>query len=243
MAQRALLGLMVVCVGLTQAQELISARAGVVAYVEGEARVDGNAVRVPQQLQDGQTLSTSAARAEVLLMPGVFLRMDEGAVFRMDDTRLASAQLTMQEGSAFLEVQEIAPGARLRVRFGEAVAEFKNPGVYLLDAGLDTLRVYNGQVIVWRAGAKTGVKRGKIAQLRTGLSSGFNAKELASLASWAARRTWQSWSSERTQHSIAELHAAFQSIEAQQEHEEEQIRQELAKDPPAPPDPIPGDDQ
>ena len=73
------------------AQKVVSARAGLITYLQGPAFVDGKPVvlktaRFPQ-MRDGETLSTGRGRAELLLAPGVVLRLAENSQVRMDDTQ------------------------------------------------------------------------------------------------------------------------------------------------------------
>src|ERR1700730_84427 len=93
------IGLLLFC-AITQlsphlaAQKVVSARAGLISYLQGPAFVDGKRVvlktaRFPQ-MSNGETLSTGiVGRAELLLAPGVILRLPENSAVRMEDTSLA----------------------------------------------------------------------------------------------------------------------------------------------------------
>jgi hypothetical protein len=114
MAFRGRLGLLLFCASsglLTQlqnisAQKVVSARAGLISYVQGPAFVDGKRVfprltRFPQ-MRNGETLSTGRGRTELLLAPGAFLRISENAQVRMDDTLLSETRVTLLRGDALI---------------------------------------------------------------------------------------------------------------------------------------------
>jgi hypothetical protein len=68
---------------IVNAQVAISARSGLVHYAEGDVLLEGNPVD-PQpghfpEIGVGQTLTAEQGRAEVLLTPGVFLRLAENS--------------------------------------------------------------------------------------------------------------------------------------------------------------------
>ena len=74
------------------AQSVISARSGLIHYVEGQVYLGDQPVETkfgsfPEVKENGQ-LRTEDGRAEVLLTPGVFLRLGENSSFRMVTNRL-----------------------------------------------------------------------------------------------------------------------------------------------------------
>ena len=74
------------------AQSVTSARSGLLHYFEGDvsidsAQVESKAGRFPE-IKEQSILCTAQGRAEVLLTPGVFLRVGENTAIRMLDKRL-----------------------------------------------------------------------------------------------------------------------------------------------------------
>ena len=72
-------------------------------YIEGHAYVDGQEVQSQElrhlNLQAGQTLRTDEdSRAEVLLTPGVFLRMGYDSEIRMVTPSLTNTQVAVTQG-------------------------------------------------------------------------------------------------------------------------------------------------
>src|SRR5579864_3677316 len=118
------------------AQKVVSARAGLITYLQGPAFVDGQRVflksaRFPQ-MRNGETLSTGRGRAELLLAPGVVLRLSEYSQLRMDDTQLAGTRVTLQRGDALIEIVQLPEGNRIQVGLAETTTELSRPGLYRL---------------------------------------------------------------------------------------------------------------
>ena len=200
------LGLLLFCVGSSIfAQKVVSARAGLITYLQGSAFVDGKPVvlktaRFPQ-MRDGETLSTGRGRAELLLAPGVILRLAENSQVRMDDTQLADTRITLQRGEALIEVVQLAEGNRVQVALAETTTELTRSGLYRFgiaqnatqnSTAQNTLRVYGGEALV-RSGLKTAdAKRGMAVSLDADLAvSRFDRKQTDSLHAWAARRSFE----------------------------------------------------
>ena len=81
------------------AQPVISAKSGLVAYVQGEVflgdqPVESSLTSFPE-VKEKMVLRTAEGRAEVLLSPGVFLRMGENSSFRMIANRLIDTRLEL----------------------------------------------------------------------------------------------------------------------------------------------------
>jgi hypothetical protein len=70
---------------------------------------DRKSTKLPT-LKDGQLLRTNNGRAEILLGPGVFVRLGPHAALRMVNSRLEDTQIEIEQGAALVEVVEIANG-------------------------------------------------------------------------------------------------------------------------------------
>ena len=187
-------------VGDLAAQKVVSARAGLIAYVQGPVFVDGKRVVLKtarfEQMENGQTLSTERGRAELLLAPNAPLRLSEYSQLRIDDSRLADTRVTLQRGDALIEIVQLPEGDRIQVGLAETVTELTRPGLYRFGmarnaTAQNTLRVYGGEALV-RSGTKmTPVKRGMTVDLDPGLAvMKFDRKLTDSLHAWAARRSF-----------------------------------------------------
>src|SRR5207302_6844894 len=89
------------------AQSVISAHSGLIHYVEGRVLLDGKPVEVKisafPEIKENMEFRTEDGRAEVLLNPGVFLRMGENSSIRMLSTKLSDSQIEFLSGSAVIE--------------------------------------------------------------------------------------------------------------------------------------------
>ena len=184
------------------AQYVVSAQAGTIHYIRGQVSVDGQPVpRTPLKfpmLQQGQVLRTGNGRAEVLLGPGVFLRLGEHGALRMLDTRLENAQVEVQEGTALVEVVEIPKGSEVHVVVGPSRTGFKGIGLHRFEAGSHELRVYGGHAEVFAADQTVEAGRGKVVHLGDTLSvSRFDPRRKDALHQWAARRSYLLYNSNR----------------------------------------------
>src|SRR3981081_3809939 len=89
------------------AQSVISAHSGLVHYVEGQVLLDGKPVEVKitafPEIKEGKELRTEDGRAEILLNPGVFLRMGENSAIRMVSNKLSDSRVEFLSGSMIIE--------------------------------------------------------------------------------------------------------------------------------------------
>jgi len=148
-------GYALLCVSLAGgawAQSVISAHSGVVHYIEGDVAIDGSEVH-PRfaefpDLKNGQVLATEEGRAEILLTPGVFLRLAENSSVRMISNSLSGTHLQVISGTALIEAGELLPGNAIAFDCAGARIALPKKGLYAMDANAAKLRVYDGQALV-----------------------------------------------------------------------------------------------
>src|SRR5580658_9605870 len=101
----------VLVAGSACAQYVISSHSGVVQYVEGRAFLADKPVEPKfgqfPDIKENQEFRTEDGRAEILLIPGVFLRLGENSAIRMLSTRLVDTRVEVLSGSAIVESNEI----------------------------------------------------------------------------------------------------------------------------------------
>jgi uncharacterized membrane protein YgcG len=136
-----------------------SAIPGTVNYVEGQAALDGHAVlprnnnnqgRLPV-LGEGQTLSTADGRVEILLTPGIFLRVDHNSTVKMISPDLTRTEVALDRGRAELEVDALYKQNDLRIDDGSTQAKILKNGLYEFDANgsaAPDVRVFDGRLAV-----------------------------------------------------------------------------------------------
>jgi hypothetical protein len=181
-------------------QYVVSARAGTIHYIRGQVSVDGQPVRKTPgkfpMLDQGQVLRTGNGRAEILLGPGVFLRLGENGALRMLDTRLESAQVEVQQGTALVEVVDMPTGSDVHVVVGSTRTGFKGIGLHRFEAGSNELRIFGGIAEVVAAGHTVEAGRGKVVHLADTLAvSRFDPRRKDALHQWAARRSFSLFTS------------------------------------------------
>ena len=156
LGRRSALGLLVVTISgwPSFAQVVISARSGLIYYVEGEVFLDGRPVSSPsgtyQELKESSEVRTGNGRAELLLNPGVFLRLGENSAVRVLSNRVTETRLEFLSGAALVEPSGIISdkanyASSVRVAYGNTTVHFRLNGVYRFDAESASLRVYEGE--------------------------------------------------------------------------------------------------
>jgi hypothetical protein len=134
-------------------QSVVSVRAGVVHYFEGSVSIDGQPLEAKfgrfYDIKQGSELSTDRGRAEVLLTPGVFLRVDENSSIRMLANRLTDTRVEFIGGSASLDSVNAAPGATpVAILYKGYEARFKKQGLYRFNSAPAELCVERGEAEV-----------------------------------------------------------------------------------------------
>ncbi|HZS51126.1 MAG TPA: hypothetical protein VFA54_09715 [Bryobacterales bacterium] len=127
---------------------------GALNYIEGQVYVDGRplppgAVR-STVLAPHQVLQTGQGKAELLLTPGVFLRVGDGSEMRMSSAGLADVKVAVIRGSAMLEAAELFKENNLAVSVGEATAKVEKKGLYEFSASQPAIAVLDGKAVVYQ---------------------------------------------------------------------------------------------
>lgn len=124
------------------------AQIGTVNYVEGEASINGQPLGqnpVGTAVLAGQTLATRNGKAELLLTPGVILRLDSGSSVRMDSPGLANTVVTVTQGRAMVEADQVLPANNIVVNEDGFGVKLVKRGLYEFDATAGQIRVFDGQ--------------------------------------------------------------------------------------------------
>lgn len=142
-------------------QAVISTRSGVVHFFEGTVSVAGQPLTAHfgkfTSMPEGAELRTEQGRAEILLTPGVFLRVGENSAIRMVDTALADTRVELLAGSAMVESAEAAQGTAVSLLFRNWIVRQPHEGNYRIDSDPPRLQVRGGSVEVVAKGAGAGV--------------------------------------------------------------------------------------
>jgi hypothetical protein len=189
----ALVSLIAIASASAWGQSVISAHSGVIHLAEGQVTVDGNDVRQKfgefGDVKTGQTLATQDGRAEVLLTPGVFLRVNENSSFKMTSNKLDDTRIEILSGTAMVQVSELLEGNAITLTSHDVSIALEKKGLYRVDANQNRLRVYEGEARVTSATKNTTAKKGHEVQLDTELvAKSFDTKDTDAFYRWNERR-------------------------------------------------------
>jgi hypothetical protein len=122
---------------------------GTLNYVEGQVSIGATALDSSAigsaKLDPGKVLATEQGKAELLLTPGVFLRVGNSSEVKMISPNLADTEVGVERGEATVEVTDIYPENRLIVDEGDSQTRLLKTGFYDFDADQGTVRVFSGQ--------------------------------------------------------------------------------------------------
>jgi hypothetical protein len=134
------------------AQNTNNARPGTINYVEGQATLNGQALTSQSaanaEISGGQTLSTTNGKVEVLLTPGVFLRIGENSAVTMVSPNLTKTEVQLDRGRAEVEVDQLFKQNDLLIDQGPAQTKLLKNGLYEFDATANDMRVFDGEAAV-----------------------------------------------------------------------------------------------
>lgn len=138
---------------------------GVLNYVEGQASIgsqplDSKSVGAAQ-LRAGQSLQTTKGKAEILLTPGVYLRVSDDSSVRMISPALENTVVKLQRGHAMVEVDQIFNTNNLQVMEDGATTRLLKKGLYGFDARAGQVRVFEGQAVVTEGNRQVKLKGGR----------------------------------------------------------------------------------
>ncbi len=173
----------------------ISAKPGVVNYVEGNAFVNGRQISAQGQkatfLNANDTISTDVGKAEVLLTPGVFLRVGNNTQVRMISPSLTDTQVEVTKGEAMIEADDIVKDSHVSVIDGGGVASIEKNGLYRFTADpTHSIAVLEGKAQVSYGDRKTDIGKGKEVNLEDNLKSQkFDTKKTDDLFAWSNVRS------------------------------------------------------
>jgi hypothetical protein len=172
------------------------AQPGTINYVEGQVSLN-NQTLGPQgsaTLQPGNILSTGSGFAEVLLTPGVFLRVGNNSEIRLGNAGLAGAQVQLDHGVANVEVDQLITGTHLAVNMNAATIEVEKKGLYDFNADQQSVKVLDGKLNVEAAAGTKAIGKGDqllLASEKPLKVQGFNmkAEEAQPLYVWSEARS------------------------------------------------------
>jgi hypothetical protein len=148
---------------------------GTVNYIEGQVSVNGSDLMSsrasgPAILQTGQSLTTRDGKAEVLLSPGVFLRVGRNSEVWMVTPDSVDPRVELARGEAMVEVDQKLNNGRVNVITRAAApgsgaasvdATILKSGLYRFDSDKGLIEVLDGKLSVPENGKSKEIGKGK----------------------------------------------------------------------------------
>jgi hypothetical protein len=180
------------------AQSVAPAHSGTVHYFEGDVTVDGvklvSQVARFAEMKEQSVLKTGMGRAEILLTPGVLLRVGENSSFKMLDNRLLSTRVEFLSGTAMVEAVDSGTSVKdppVTIVYKDFEAQQVRFGIFELKSEPQgQVRVFKGEAKVTGNNASVNVKEGNMIDLTTTMAvAKFDAKDGDDLYVWSRDRS------------------------------------------------------
>ena len=193
----ALMALALSSAALCSAQSITSAHSGTVHYLDGDVSIEGVPLQAKAgrfaEVKENEVLRTGQGRAEVLLTPGVFLRVGENSSIQMLDNRLASTRVEVLSGNVMVEsddAQMSIKNSPVTVVYGSYQVRMVKHGLVEISSDPSQMKVFKGEAEVTTASSRAIVKDGQLMPFAAGLvTEKFDAKAADDLYLWARDRS------------------------------------------------------
>lgn len=180
--------------GLPQAYT-VSAKPGIVNYIEGDVYLNGNRLSNSATkatfLGANDMLSTDIGKVEVLLTPGVFLRLGDGSQIRMISPSLTDMQVELVRGEAMVEAAGLAKENKIQIVDHGGLVRLDKNGLYRFTAyDPPAAEVIAGKAEVFFGEREIALSKGHETVLGGALKAKkFDAKREDDLYAWSNIRS------------------------------------------------------
>ena len=177
-----------------RAQYVVSAKSGTINLTEGQVQMDGQKVdaaiaRYPA-IKEASVLRTEDGRAEVLLTPGVVLRLGDHASLKMITNRLIDTRLELLGGSAVVEADLVGKDTSVTMVVNGAAVSLPKAGIYRFNFDPAQVKVYKGEAAVLAGSVTTLVGASRMCALGATAAAveKFATDDTDALDHWSRRR-------------------------------------------------------
>jgi len=101
------------------------------------------------EVESGQDLMTAEGKVEMLLTPGIFLRLDKNSTVKMISPDLTHTEVALERGRAEVEGAQQYPQNRILINLRGGQAEILTNGLYEFDADNNTVRTFDGKAVIY----------------------------------------------------------------------------------------------
>jgi hypothetical protein len=179
--------------GILTSCSLASAHPGMLNYVEGQASIDGRPVTNQSvgnaDVRQGQVIETSQGKAEILLTPGVFLRLGDHSAVRMVNPGLVNTQVELLRGEALVEATDIYKGNHIQILNHGVTTTLDKNGLYSFHADQPQVAVYAGEATLSNGDSHQDLKKGREEDLAGNHVTKFDTKQGDELYRWSDVRS------------------------------------------------------
>ncbi len=138
---------------------------GTLNYVEGQVYVQGER-QSPKSvgstyLEPNQVLDTRNGNAEMLLTPGVYLRVGHDSAVKMISPDLARTQVRLMNGASIVEVDELFKENNLSVLLDGTTTRIEKVGLYDFNANDPSVKVLEGRAVAYEGDQSVRLKKGR----------------------------------------------------------------------------------
>jgi uncharacterized membrane protein YgcG len=188
-------GLLLVAMYAMPQAYTVSAKPGAINYIEGEAFLNNDPLSDKglraKFLSANDVLSTDHGKAEVLLSPGVFLRLGENSQVRMISPSLLDPQVDVNRGEVMVEAAGLIKGNNVHVLDHGSTTIIDKNGLYRFTANdPPTAAVLDGKALVTFGDRKVNLKKGRETILAENLKDEkFDTKKDDELYAWSNVRS------------------------------------------------------
>ena len=129
------------------------ARPGTINYIEGQVSLNGHKVAPRSvgkaEVEPGQDLTTAEGKVEMLLTPGIFLRLDKNSTVRMISPDLTHTEVAIERGRAQVEADQLYPQNKILINLGGGQAQLLKNGLYEFDADHNLVKTFDGKLAIY----------------------------------------------------------------------------------------------
>jgi hypothetical protein len=171
---------------------------GTLNYVEGQVYAHGQA-QTPKSvgstyLNPNQVLDTRNGHAELLLTPGVYLRLGHDSAVKMISPDLAQTEVRLTRGSGIVEVDELFKENDISVLLDGTRTRLEKVGLYDFNANPASVKVLDGKAVTYEGDQDIALKKGREVLLAQGqplVRKGFNKESVETdpLYRWSKLRS------------------------------------------------------
>src|ERR1039458_9299808 len=170
-------------------------KSGMVSYIQGAVYADDTLIPDPivaqfPYMKEGGNLRTAEGRAEVVMNPGLMMRVGENSTLRMITNRFIDTRVELTQGAVTVQLVEVAKDNGFTLVCKDATVVISKAGFYHFYAEPAGIKVFSGEARVQIGDQNIEVFAGKMLEFDGGHASvqKFDKEQTDALDNWSGRR-------------------------------------------------------